>query len=200
MLDAVVRPYLDRALDRPAAFLAARGVSADRVTLAGFVCALAAMGLIASGFFLYGFFFVLANRVCDGLDGAVARRTRLTDFGGYLDIVTDMFFYAGIVFAFALARPEFAVYAAFLIFSFMTTASSFLAWAILAAKRGQETQSRGKKSFYYIGGLCEGAETIAALALMCLVPAWFPVIALVFGVMCLVTSFVRLLEARRTFS
>ena len=82
---------------------------------------------------------------------------------------------------FALARPENAVAATFLIFSFMGTGSSFLAYAILAAKRGYETSERGKKSFYYLGGLTEGTETIGLFVLMCLLSNWFVTLAFVFG-------------------
>jgi hypothetical protein len=87
----------------------------------------------------------------------------------------------------------------FLIFTFMSTGTSFLAYAVLAAKRGQETQNRGQKSFYYIGGLCEGTETITALSLICLLPNLFPFIASVYGIMCLMTTVARVFEARAAF-
>ena len=49
---------------------------------------------------------LLLSRMCDGLDGAVARLTQPTDFGGYLDIVCDFLFYAFVPFCFALSLPE----------------------------------------------------------------------------------------------
>ena len=100
----------------------------------------------------------LLNRVADGLDGAVARASMTTDFGGYLDIVCDFVFYSAIPFAFAVALPENAFASAFLIFSFIGTASSFLAFAILAEKHNISTEIRGKKAFYYLGGLTEGVK------------------------------------------
>ena len=200
MLDAYLRPFLNKTLYKPARILAERGVTADQVTWAGFGFSLLAMASVALGFYGAGVFFVLAGRVCDGLDGAVARLTKITDFGGYLDIVLDMIFYSGIIFAFAVSQPQHALYAAFLIFSFVTTGSSFLAYAIIAAKRNITTETRGQKSFYYMGGLCEGAETITALLLMCLFPDAFPWTAAVFGVLCLVTAAGRILEARAVFS
>ena len=60
----------------------------------------------------------------------------------------------------------------------MGTGSSFLAFAIMAAKRGLSTDLRGRKSLYYLGGLTEGTETILFLALACLLPAWFALLAL----------------------
>ena len=109
------------------------------------------------------FWFILLNRVADGVDGAVARASMSTDFGGYLDIVCDFVFYSAVPFAFAVVQPENALASAFLIFSFIGTASSFLAFAILAEKHGISTEIRGKKTFYYLGGLTEGTETTLLL-------------------------------------
>ena len=91
----------------------------------------------------------------------MARRTGPSDLGGFLDIVLDFLVYAGMVFAFAFADPAAnALAAAFLLFAFMGTGSSFLAFAVMAAKRGFATERRGRKSLYYLGGLTEGVETI----------------------------------------
>ena len=137
---------------------------------------------------------LLVNRLADGLDGAVARQTRLTDLGGFLDIVLDFLVYAGMVFAFAVADPAGnALAAAFLLFAFMGTGSSFLAFAIMAAKRGISTDLRGRKSLYYLGGLAEGTETILFLALACLLPDHFVLLALGFGAMCWITTVGRVI-------
>ena len=112
----------------------------------------------------------------------MARLTRPTDRGGFLDITLDFILYSGFVFAFAVLDPaRNALPAAFLIFSFVGTGASFLAFAVMAAKRGLESSARGAKSLYYLGGLTEGTETILLLALICLWPAAFPILAWVFG-------------------
>ena len=72
-------------------------------------------------------------------------------------------------------RPEFALPAAFLVFSFVGTGSSFLAFSAIAAKRGSQP-TRRSKAIYYLGGLTEGAETVASSCSICLFPdcfAWF---------------------------
>jgi phosphatidylglycerophosphate synthase len=143
---------------------------------------------------------IIANRLCDGLDGAVARRGGPTDRGGYLDIVLDFIFYAGVPFFFALGRPEAALPAAFLAFSFMGTAASFLAFAVFAEKRGLSTAARGRKSLYYLGGLTEGAETIALFVLICLAPSWFEPAAWAFGGLCWITTAGRIASAVQAFS
>lgn len=201
MLDAAARGLIDPALDRVAALLHGRmRVAADTVTIVGFAFGLTAGVAIALGSPLVGLAMLLLNRIADGIDGAIARRTRLTDLGGYLDITLDFIVYASVVFAFALADPaRNALAAAFLTTSFMAPAATFLAYAVFAAKRGITTEIRGAKSLYYLGGLTEGTETILTLCLMCAFPDWFAVIAVVYGVMCWITGGTRIAAAVGTF-
>ncbi|HZH27167.1 MAG TPA: CDP-alcohol phosphatidyltransferase family protein [Azospirillaceae bacterium] len=191
MLDARLRRVVDPPLDRIGTILAARGVRPDYVTAAGFLVGTVAW--VALAFQAYGaaLGLILANRILDGLDGAVARRGAPTDAGGFLDIVCDFVFYSGVAFFFAVGRPEAALPAAFLVFSFVGTGSSFLAYAVFAAKRGLDTSIRGRKSLYYIGGLTEGTETIALFVLICLLPDWFAWFAWGFGALCWLTTGVR---------
>ena len=201
MLDAWMRRQIDPPMDRIGRFAVQAGVRANHVTLAGIALGAAATAAIAVEAYWAGLVLFLANRLLDGLDGAVARHSKLTDFGGYLDIVGDFIVYSAFVFGFALARPEEnAVAAAFLILSFVGTGSSFLAYAIFAEKRKITTDIRGKKSLYYLGGLTEGSETIAAFVLMCLVPQSFALIAWIFGGLCWVTTTTRAIAAAGSFT
>ena len=199
MLDAALRRLIDPPLDAAARRLRATPISADAVTLAGFAVGLLAVPLIAAEHYAAGLAAILLNRLADGLDGAIARQRGPTDRGGFLDIVCDFLFYAAVPFGFALARPENAVAAAFLIFSFVGTGASFLAYAILAAKRGLRTEARGRKAFYHLGGLTEGGETIAVFVAFCLVPAAFPWLAWGFGALCWLTTLARVAKAWRDF-
>lgn len=143
---------------------------------------------------------ILLNRLADGLDGAVARHHRISDFGGYLDIVCDFIVYAAVPFGFALADPAAnGVAAAFLILSFVGTGTSFLAFAIIAEKHGIRTSARGAKSFYYLGGLTEGTETMAVFIAMCLWPQAFVWLAVGFGVLCWITTASRVASAWEAF-
>lgn len=199
MLDAALRRLIDPPLDAAARRLRATPISADAVTLAGFAVGLLAVPLIAAEHYAAGLAAILLNRLADGLDGAIARQRGPTDRGGFLDIVCDFLFYGAVPFAFALARPENAVAAAFLIFSFVGTGASFLAYAILAAKRGLRTEARGRKAFYHLGGLTEGGETIAVFVAFCLFPAAFPWLAWGFGALCWLTTLARVAKAWRDF-
>ena len=200
MLDAQIRPHMDRLLNPVGRSLAARGVMANHITIIGLLFGLAATVSVAFQLFDIAFWLILMNRVADGLDGAVARASMITDFGGYLDIVCDFVFYSAIPFAFAVALPENALASAFLIFSFIGTASSFLAFAILAEKHNISTEIRGKKAFYYLGGLTEGGETILLLLAMVIWPSYFIFMAFGFGLLCWVTTITRIYAAYRQFS
>ncbi|SPJ24627.1 CDP-alcohol phosphatidyltransferase family protein [Palleronia abyssalis] len=201
MLDPVVRRFIDPPLDRAGRVLAGWGASADAVTLAGLALGLLSAGLIARGLFDLALAFLLVSRIADGLDGAVARASVKTQFGGMLDIAADFLFYGAIPLAFAVASPsENAVAAAFLLLSFYFNATTFLGFAILAEKRGMDTAAQGEKTLYYSNGLLEGTETIVFFVVLCLLPDYFPTLAYVFGGLCFITATLRLLAARRIFA
>ncbi|NEX44611.1 CDP-alcohol phosphatidyltransferase family protein [Pseudotabrizicola algicola] len=201
MLDGAMRRLIDPALNRGGRWLAARGATADGITLLGLGFGLLAAAALAAG--LPGWLALLplvVGRVLDGLDGAVARATFKTDFGGYFDIFCDFVFYAAIPLAFVMRDPaENAVAGAFLLAAFYANAASFLGYAIIAAKRGMTTTQQGEKSLYYAVGLLEGTETIAFFVLICLFPGLFAPAALIFGGLCLVTAAARVVLARRVF-
>jgi phosphatidylglycerophosphate synthase len=170
------------------------------MTFTGFCLGGAAfISIIFKQYFL-GLFFIVLNRFSDGIDGAIARHQGITDRGGFLDIVCDFIFYAGIVFACSIARQDEALWGAFLIFSFIGPMTSFLAYAIIAEKKKYTTAKQGIKSFYYLAGLCEGTETFIVLVLLCLAPAYFKEICLIYGGMCWITTFGRTFQAWKDFS
>ena len=113
MFDAKIRPLIDSSLNPIGHWLASLGLllimSPSRV-LAG----LLAFIFIAFDLAIAGLCMIILNRVADGLDGAVARSTGQTDFGGYLDLVVDFIFYSAIPLAFAIANPDHAIAACFL--------------------------------------------------------------------------------------
>ncbi|WP_119168062.1 CDP-alcohol phosphatidyltransferase family protein [Algihabitans albus] len=200
MLDVFARRLLDRPLNTAASSLARLGIGANALTLSGFGLGLVAVPLLAFEAYIAALILILLNRLADGLDGPLARTTgHVSDLGGFLDIVCDFVFYSAVIFGFALGQPDYALPAAFLIFSFVGTGSSFLAYAIVAAKRGITTDLRGRKSLYYLGGLTEGTETVAFLIVICLFPDWFPWLAWGFGIACWITTATRVLAGWRNF-
>ncbi len=199
MLDPMMRRLIDPPLSVAGRSLAGVGISANAVTWTGFVIGVGAIAALAFQQYWLALALILANRLADGLDGAVARHAGVSDLGGYLDIVLDFLIYSGVIFGFAVGRPDQALPAAFLIFSFVGTGSSFLAYAIMAAKRDISTDLRGRKSLFYIGGLTEGTETIALFVAICLLPQWFAWLAYGFGALCWLTTGARIAAALDAF-
>lgn len=193
MLDRAFNAAVQRPLQRMAKVLQRRGWQADHITWLGFAVGLLALPLIALGLPQWALLAIGLNRLADGLDGALARLTRPTDRGAFLDIALDFLFYASIPLGFALADPAHnALAASVLIYSFVGTASTFLAFAVLAAKRGISSTAYPAKGFYYLGGLTESVETITVFVLMCLVPDWFVVLAFSFAALCALTTVTRI--------
>ncbi|WP_438466358.1 CDP-alcohol phosphatidyltransferase family protein [Marinomonas sp. PE14-40] len=193
MLDRHFIKLLKWPLDASAAYLVKQQISANKVTVFGFIIGMMVIPSLAFEAYGLALLFIIINRLCDGLDGAIARQTQPTDLGGYLDITLDFIFYSAVIFGFALANPETnALPAAFLIFSFMGTGSSFLAFAIMAEKRQIKQLDYGKKSLFYLGGLTEGAETIGLFIFICLMPAYFTSAAWLFASLCWLTTGTRI--------
>lgn len=199
MLDSYIRPVIDKPLNFMARGLGRISPNANYITGTGFVFSLGAFAALYFQNYSTAITFILLSRLMDGLDGPTARLTQPTDLGGFYDIVSDMVFYSGIVFFFALGRPDMALYAAFLIFAFIGTGTSFLTYAIFASKRGLNHERQGRKSFFYLSGLTEGSESVAALLLICIIPEFFPAISMIFGSMCWLTTLGRVLQARTDF-
>lgn len=196
MFDARIRTLIDEPLNRAGRVLAEAGITANQMTLLGFLVGLAAVPAILFEAFLAAAALVAISRVSDGLDGAIARATRKTDFGGYLDIVLDFIFYGAVPLAFAILDPAAnGLAAAVLLMSFFANGTTFLAFAVMAAKRGIETTAQGSKSLYYLSGLAEGAETIAFLIAICLFPGWFVVLAYAYAALCFASAGARIIIA-----
>ncbi|WP_028865693.1 CDP-alcohol phosphatidyltransferase family protein [Psychromonas aquimarina] len=199
MLDRFSIKVISAPLNILAAGAHKAGIKADQITLTGFIVGLLAFPALIFAQYQLALLFILINRVFDGLDGAVARIQGITDSGGFLDITLDFLFYSLIPFGFILAAPEMnAVAGAFLIFSFLGTGSSFLAFAVMAGKRNIENPVYQHKSLYYIGGLAEGTETITCFILLCLFPEHFSVIAYSFALLCWITTFTRIWAGYQT--
>lgn len=201
MLDRHARHWIDPPLNVLGARLAARGFTANGVTLIGLVLGLFAALLIALGWTLWALVPLLASRLADGLDGAVARATRKTDFGGYLDIAADFLFYGAIPMAFVWADPAAnGAAGAFLLASFYFNGTSFLGYAILAEKHGHQTDAQGQKTLYYSNGILEGTETIVFFVLLCLFETYFAPLAWVFGTLCFLTATLRIYAAKQIYT
>ncbi len=192
MIDARLQPLLRMVYAAPARWLAGRGVTADLLSVAGFLLGIAGSACVASRAFWAGLGLLLLNRIMDGLDGAVARFVGPTDRGAFLDIALDFLFYASVPLAFAVADPAAnALAAAALLFGFVGSTSSFLAFAAVEAQRGLAPLVFRHKGIHYLGGITEGFETIAFFVAMTLWPVAFAPLAWLFAGLCLITTLTR---------
>ena len=200
MLDRPAIALLRPSLQRGAGVLHRWGVGADSVTWTGFALGLGGALAIANNAYDLGLALILVSRLCDGLDGALARLTQPTDRGAFLDIALDFLFYASIPLAFAFASPaERALPAATLLAAFIGTGSSFLAYAVFAERRGLSSDQYPNKGIFYLGGLTEASETLICFVLMCLLPQHFALWAYGFAFLCALTITTRLLAGWRSF-
>ncbi len=201
MLDRFSIKVIRWPLAQSAKLLDKLGVTANQTTLFGFALGCLAFPALIAEQYTLALVFVLLNRICDGLDGALARIQGISDAGGFLDISLDFLFYSLIPFGFVLANPDQnAIAGAFLIFSFIGTGTSFLAFAVMAGKRGIDNPVYKNKSLYYMSGLTEGTETIGCFVLFCLLPQHFAVIAFLFGAACWFTTFTRIYSGFQTLN
>ena len=200
MLDTRIQAVLRPSFNAIAQGVVKLGITANAVSVLGFAIGMAAAFAIGTQHYWWGAALIALSRLCDGLDGAIARATEPTDFGGFLDISLDFLFYAAIPLAFAYANPDDnALSAATLLLAFMGTGSSFLAYAVIAEKRKMHSAAYPDKSFYFLGGLTEATETITLFIVMCLWPNYFSWLAYGFAVLCGITIVLRIHWAYQSF-
>ncbi|MGZ9809432.1 CDP-alcohol phosphatidyltransferase family protein [Pseudoroseicyclus sp. H15] len=200
MFDAALRRMIDPPLNQAGRRLAEVGLTANLMTSAGLAAGLVCAAMIAAGWEMLALLPFALRCLADGLDGAIARATRKTDFGGYYDISADFLFYGAVPLAFVVADPTSrAASGAFLLASFYFNGATFLGFSVLAERRGMETSAQGEKSLYYSNGLLEGGETLAFFILLMLLPEAFAPLAWAFGIACFLTGTLRLIAARRLF-
>lgn len=201
MLDGLARALIDPPLNQMGRAIASRGITANQITALGLLLGLAGAVMIIWSQFTLALILVGLSRLADGLDGAVARATRKTDFGGYFDIVADFLFYGAIPAAFAIADPAAnGVAAAVLLLSFYFNGATFLGFAILAERNRLKTDLRGQKNFYFTDGFMEGTETIVFIAIILIWPQTFVIASYIFAAATAFTGAFRVLRARAIFT
>lgn len=181
MFDRPLRDLTRSVLARGAAPLVRGGATADWVSAGAFLVGLCAIPAIARHAYLAGLAFLLANRLIDALDGAVARQTRATGRGAFLDMTLDHIVFAGLPFGFALANPACGLAASFFVFAI--AASGF---SCIFLQR--HVSQPGETLYSFVGRIMEDTELTLAFAIACFRPDWFAIVAYVAGVLCFLTA------------
>ena len=192
--------HLQKLTQKPLSFFAKiilKYISANQITIIGFVFGLMMCLFIYLELFFLAIFFLILNRICDGLDGVMARLTVPTYLGAYLDIVLDFIFYSAFILIFGFLDTSNIIITCLLLFSYICTGTTFLAQAIIQPKLDlvQKDESLDidiPKSFYYSAGLIEGTETILFMILCLLFPNLYFFFGLIFAILCLLTALSRI--------
>lgn len=201
MLDRWSLPLIQKPLNQIARACRKQGYTANQITVCGFGLGLLVIPALLVEWYWVALVLVLLNRLFDGVDGVLARLTGATDQGAFLDITLDFVFYAGVVFGFALANPaDNALAASALLLSFMGTAVSFLAYAIMAERRNLSRIQYPNKGIYYLSGLAEGTETILFFMAFCIWPQHFAALAWTFAAICVVSATLRIWSGYHSLS
>ena len=85
----------------------------------------------------------------------------------------------------------------FLLLSFVATQTTFLASAWVVEKNKLLISENQKKSFFYIGGITEGFETILCFIMMLLFYEYINHIAYIFGTLCWITFITRVIFIKK---
>ena len=179
-------------------------IKPNHMTILGFIFGLFMCVLVFFQFYITALILLILNRLCDGLDGTMARLTIPTPLGGYLDIVSDFTIYSGFVFAFGLSNSNYTIISMVLLFLYIGTGTTFLAKAALQSQldkipESSELDNELPKSFYYASGIIEGTETIVYMVLCLLLPNFYIFLSILFGILCLITFISRVIVCYKEF-
>ena len=195
MFDEPLRRFKDR-VGRPLADRLS-GVSPLAISALALV-----IGLLAS-FAAYKIHYATAlalwllNRILDGLDGLIARlHHRQSDFGGYVDILTDFAVYAALPIGLVVGSPSIERYLALsvLLASFYINAASWMYLAALLEKRAARVAGT-QTAIVMPAGIIGGFESIIAYGIFLLFPAHITVLFSIFAALVIVTIIQRLIWA-----
>ncbi len=179
MFDAVLRRRLEAPLLRLSGMLDVPVMTPDRLTLLGLATGLASAASASQGWWGPALVLWVLSRGLDGLDGPLARRRgRASEAGGFLDVTADFLVYGAGVVGVAVGTGSTYPFLAVLL-AYYVNGTAFLAFSSAAERTGQQLDDG--RTFSFVGGLAEGAETIVVHALWLLVPAWAPAVAVVWA-------------------
>lgn len=192
---------IQRLIQKPLSFLGKfllKILQPNQITFIGFFFGIVMCFLIFINSYFLAILFLFLNRLCDGLDGVMARQTSPSPLGAYLDIILDFIIYAAFVLVFSLENEINLLTGVFLLFTYICTGTTFLTQAIIQpqldySQQQDNVEDEIPKSFIYASGLIEGTETIFFMFLCLIMPKAFPILGFLFSVLCLITAIARVI-------
>lgn len=197
MFDTSLRRFKDR-IGKP---LANRlnGISPTAISMFALAIGLLASFAAYRNQYAAAFGLWILNRVLDGLDGLVARlHNKQSDFGGYVDILTDFVTYAALPIGLVAGSPSIEHYLALsvLLASFYVNAASWMYLAAILEKRAAHAPDT-QTTIVMPAGIIGGFETIVAYGIFLLFPAYITVLFSIFSLLVFITTIQRLIWARK---
>ncbi len=184
MLDGLLRPSAERLLKPLADKAVEKGLTANQITVFGFILGLTGCFFVALQLYIPGLFFILAAKLCDMLDGMVARLRGPSVLGDALDTLVDLFLYAAFAFLFLLGAPEHSLAGAFLIFAYLLmAAASFSHHLVSGPSAAGALFGRG-----FVGHV----EITIFMTLCCLYAPGFAAFAGIFGLVCCASAVLQI--------
>jgi hypothetical protein len=175
MLDTLIRRYSSPLLAEPARRIVGLGLGAEAFRAAGFVAGIAALPAIGRKAYLLGLVLIALSRFLDLIGGVVARLRAQDRSGPDLEHVVELVWTASVPFVFALAEPERALAAMFLMLGLVARAAVVGAEPAAKPPNVSSTLDWGAR-------LLGKTEIFVAYALACIFPSWFSVIAYALGI------------------
>lgn len=200
MFDTSLRRFKDRAGEPLARHMSQ--VSPLFVSALALIVGLLATYAAFKGQYLWALALWILNRILDGLDGLIARlHNGQSDFGGYVDILTDYIVYASLPIGLVAgaASNEHYLTLAFLLVSFYVNSASWMYLSAILEKRAAhspETQT----TVVMPAGVIGGFETIIAYGIFLLFPAYITALFSIFAALVFITTFQRLIWAKRNLT
>ena len=200
MFDSTLRRFKDQ-VGAPLARRMSR-VSPTFISLLALVAGLLTAWFDFTQFYLVAFGFWILNRILDGLDGLIARQhQRQSDFGGYVDILTDFIVYAALPIGLAAGSPSSERYLAlaFLLAAFYVNSASWMYLSAILEKRAShspETQT----TIVMPAGIIGGFETIIAYSIFILFHTYITVLFSIFAALVFITTIQRLIWAKHSLT
>lgn len=205
MFDALIRRSMGPTLDQLAAWADRPSITPDRITMAGLLFGLVSAGSAAASWWWPALLLWWASRLCDGLDGPLARRrcklsSRVDSHaGGFLDIVADFVVYGatvvGVGWGAVNSEGQAWLPFALVLLTYYINGTAFLAFSSIAERTGRQIDDG--RSLSFLGGMAEGSETIFVHSLWLLVPAWSGVIAWLWAALVSVSALNRIVVGYR---
>ena len=169
MFDERARAFLEKSSNKLLIFLERRKVHPLHLTLLGLFLAFVAAGLLGLGYAFLALFIWYLSRLCDGLDGLLARHLKKSSlFGAYLDILCDMIAYSLMIIGLFFAHKDLSLLWLLILFGYILCITSALSLGSLSAEISKKIKTN--RLLKLASGLAEAGETSLYYTLCILFP------------------------------